>query len=192
MYRTLNEYLHDVNSYLKPLSEDDRWDIVKEIESNALELQRDRNLSLAQLTEHLGSPKELAKSYLGDAIANTRGYGIKRICRIAAFYSLAGLTGMIVLPVTGILSVSFLFCAIVVPLAGLVKWLAAMLGFDLPFIMFQIGNYAAAPFPAFLLSLISAVIFWVVGKWFWRLTVRYVNTVTERSKKYSMPDKTER
>lgn len=183
MYGDMKEYLRDVERYLKPLSADDRQDIVKEIESNAIELQRDRNLSFSELLERLGTPKDLARAYLGDMIANEQGHGIRKVCQIIAFYTVAGLAGMIILPFTGLLSVTLFVCSIIVPLAGIVKWVGALCGYDIPNIMVQIGDYLATPFQTFLFSIVSAVICWILGKVLWKIMIAYIKGVVAKSPK---------
>ena len=69
MNATLEWYLNTIDRYLKPLPILERVDIVKEIKGSILEMENE-NLSTEQILERLGSPKELAKAYLGDLISN--------------------------------------------------------------------------------------------------------------------------
>ena len=67
MEKTLDNYLEKIDKFLKPMAVSERVDIVKEIQSEMLELQQN-GISPAQIIERLGSPKELAKAYLGETI----------------------------------------------------------------------------------------------------------------------------
>ena len=68
MEKRLDDYLERIEKYLKPLPLSERMDIVKEIKSDMLDLQRDGK-TVDEIIERLGSPKELAKAYLGNLIA---------------------------------------------------------------------------------------------------------------------------
>ena len=99
MEKILNDYLARVERYLKPLSASDRVDIVKEIKSEMLELLG-AGVAPEQIVERLGDAKTLARAYLSDNVAKAHGW--RRVSALIAFYSLAGLGGICVLPVTSI------------------------------------------------------------------------------------------
>ena len=88
--KSLNEYLEKIEKYLKPLIVSERVDIVKEIKSEMLELQAS-GTSTEQIIERLGNPKELARAYLGEAVAKNNGFNWRRLSAVIAFYSLAGI-----------------------------------------------------------------------------------------------------
>ena len=67
MEKSLNEYLEKIEKNLKPLPASERVDIVQEIKSEMLELQA-AGKSEAEILQRLGTPRELAKAYLGDLI----------------------------------------------------------------------------------------------------------------------------
>lgn len=83
----------------------ERVDIVKEIKSEMLELQNN-GISTEQIIDRLGNPKELAKAYLGEAIAKNSGFNWCRLSAVIAFYSLAGIGDMFVLPITSICGIA--------------------------------------------------------------------------------------
>ena len=76
--KSLNEYLEKIEKYLKPLIVSERVDIVKEIKSEMLELQAS-GTSTEQIIERLGNPKELARAYLGEAVAKNNGFNWRRL-----------------------------------------------------------------------------------------------------------------
>jgi hypothetical protein len=94
-----------------------------------------------------------------------------------------GLTGMFFLPVTGITAVTFFLCAILVPIAGTVKWIVSLFGVDIPLVMIQLGSFIANPFQTFVISLLLAVPFWLLGKFLWKITVACIKTVSNQKEK---------
>lgn len=120
MNTAFEKYLNTVDKCLKPLPASERVDIVKEIKSSILEMERE-NLSTEQILERLGKPKELARAYLGDLISKEKGFSWKRILLICAFYSVVGFSGLVVIPCLGIIAPVFLVCGAVTPLLGAVK-----------------------------------------------------------------------
>lgn len=119
MEKLLNDYLARVERYLKPLSASDRVDIVKEIKSEMLELLG-TGVAPEQIVERLGDAKTLARAYLSDNVAKAHGW--RRVSALIAFYSLAGLGGICVLPVTSICAAAFLFSGAVCPWPGSSSW----------------------------------------------------------------------
>ncbi len=186
MYDNMKEYLCDVEKYLKPLSAEDRLDIIKEIESSAVELQKDKNLSFSELLERLGTPKELARAYLGNMIANDEEKGLGKICQLVAFYTVTSLAGMFIIPFTSIASVTFFACAIILPFAGIIKWGGSLLGYDIANIMVQFGTFIATPFQVFVVSIVLAVISWILGKVLWKLMICYIKGVAVKAQKIKL------
>lgn len=132
MEKILNDYLEKIEKYLKPLPVSERVDIVKEIKSEILELQGDGKTS-EEIIERLGNPKELAKAYLGDLIAKSSSFSWNRMLAICAYYSLASLSGLIVIPVLAICAPVFIVCAIATPILGAVKLIDALLNLGIPY-----------------------------------------------------------
>ena len=122
--------------------------------------------------ERLGDAKTLARAYLSDNVAKAHGW--RRVSALIAFYSLAGLGGICVLPVTSICAAAFLFSGAVCPLAGIVKLVGMLLGFNMDWIGFQFGSYSVGPFATFLLSILLGAILFFAGWLCWKLTVYLV------------------
>ncbi len=180
MDKILENYLEKTDKYLKPMPAGERADIIKEIKSQMLQLETEKHLTPAQITERLGSPKELAKAYLGGSIAKDSSFSLRKLCCIAAFAGLAG-GSIFVLPFTSILSAALLVSAVIAPVCGLIKLIGFLAGLDIPFIMFQFGSYTAPPLVVFPLSLVFGILFFLAGKGLWKLTIQYVRALS-RSK----------
>lgn len=180
MEQQLNAYLEKVEKYLKPMPVSERIDIVQEIKSEMLELQGEGN-SVEEILDRLGDARELAKAYLEQVITGSRPTpcpGWRKLCALTAFYSLAGMGGMFVLPFTSVLGVGLMFCGILAPIAGLVKFLGCLLGFEVPWIQFSIetGSFSFRGDTLWVLpvSIFMGCVLFLGGKLLWALTLRLV------------------
>ena len=182
MDRVLENYLEQIDRHLRPMPASERVDVVKEIKSELLELEA-RGLTPEEITGRLGGTKELAAAYLGDAISKNPRFSWRQLGRVAAFYSLAGLGGIFVLPVTSLLALGFILGGAFAPVAGLVKFLGSLFGVDLPWIMFQFGSWTAPPGLAFVLSIITGALLLAAGRGLWRVTVGFVRMIGNRRRK---------
>ena len=157
MEKILNDYLEKIEKYLKPLPVSERVDIVKEIKSEILELQGDGKTS-KEIIERLGNPKELAKAYLGDLIAKSSSFSWNRVLAICAYYSLASLSGLIVIPVLAICAPVFIVCAIATPILGAVKLIDALLNLGIPYASYIGISGIENPAIVFVLSIVMGVV----------------------------------
>lgn len=182
MDKTLNDYLERVEKYLKPMAVSERVDIVKEIKSEMLELQNEGKTP-QEILERLGNAKELARAYLGESIAKGRGFSWRRLSAVIAFYSMAGAVGVCVLPVTSICAAAFLLSGALCPLAGVVKFVGALLGFEMPYIGIQLGSYSAGPGLVLVLSVVMGAVVMAAGWLLWKLTVWMIRSMALGHKK---------
>lgn len=181
MDRMLENYLEQVDRCLRPMPASERVDIVKEIKSELLELEA-QGLRAEEIAARLGAPRDLAAAYLGDAIARSPRFSWRQLGNVAAFYSLAGVGGIFVLPVTSLLALGLMLAGALAPVAGLVKFLGSLVGIDMPWIMFQFGSWTAPPAAAFGLSVVSGALLLAAGWGCWRLTVGFVRMISRKRK----------
>lgn len=179
MDKLLEDYLEKIDKYLRPMAASERVDIVKEIKSELLELEA-RGLTPEEIVARLGAPRDLAAAYLSDAIVKNPRFSWRRLGAVAAFYSMAGLGGIFVLPVTSLLALGFLLGGALAPVAGLVKFLGAVAGIDMPWVMFQFGSWTAPPAMAFGLSVITGGLLLLAGLGLWKITVAFVRMIGEK------------
>ena len=172
----MEKYLGEVDRRLRRLPVAERVDIVNELKSEIAELASD-GLTPEQITARLGSAKELAAGYLGDAIAKSPPFSWRKLGLVAAFYSYAGLGGIIILPVTGICAVAFLICGAVCPIIGAVKLIFELAGNPLPWVMFQVGGWTAGPWLGFVLACVVGIALILLGLLCWKATVAFVKSV---------------
>lgn len=182
MEKTLNDYLEQIDKYLKPLAVSERVDIIKEMQSEMLELQHN-GISPAQIIERLGNPKKLAKAYLGESISKNSHFSWRKLSAVIAFYSLAGLSGMLILPFTSICGITFMFTAILCPILGIIKFVAYLLGQELPQIGIQINSYAFSAAAFLPISFIIGILLFFIGWFFWKLTILTIKTMSSGKKK---------
>ena len=185
MEKILNDYLEKIEKYLKPPPVSERVDIVKEIKSEILELQSDGK-SAAQIIDRLGDPKELAKAYLGDLIAKDNSSSWNRVLAICAYYSLASLSGLIVIPVLAICAPVFALCGIACPILGGINLVDSLLNLGIPFAD-SIGVYGIEnPALVFILCLIVGVLCIFIGWGCWKLLVHYIKVVSKTRERLSI------
>ena len=101
MDKALEQYLNTVDRKLRPLPASERADIVREIKSAMQDMAAD-GLPPEGILDRLDRPDALARAYLSDLLDKPERGGWRRLLTILAFYSLAGLSGMVVIPVLSI------------------------------------------------------------------------------------------
>ena len=182
METALETYLEQIDRRLRPMPASERVDIVREIKSELLELES-AGLSPEEITKRLGSPKELAAAYLGGVITKNPRFSWRRLRSVAAFYSLAGLGGMIVLPAASITAVVFLICGAALPAVGLLSLLASMVGIQVPWAMVQVGSWTAPPALAFPISVATGALLLLAGRGLWKAAIGFVKMVGDKRRK---------
>ncbi len=188
MEKILNDYLEKIERYLKPLPASERVDIVKEIKSEILELQGDGKTA-EEIVERLGNPKELAKAYLEDLIAKSSSFGWNRVLAICAYYSLASLSGLVVIPVLAICAPVFIICGVVSPVFMAIKVVDYMFHLGLPYVdsmgVFT-GIVELNPIAEFACSLVIGILLYLAGRGCWKLLVCYIKGVGKAKRHLSV------
>ena len=177
MEKQLNSYLEQVEKYLKPLPVSERVDIVQEIKSEMQELQAAGHTP-EQILARLGEPKEMARAYLGDLIAQGSGFSMGRVLALCAFYSVTGLSGLVVIPTLGICAPAFLLCGVVTPLLGAVKAVDVALGLHIPYVQYIGIAGVQNPVLVFVLCILAGIALFALGYGCWKLLVGYVKSVS--------------
>lgn len=177
MEQWMNDYLTKIERYLRPLPMGERVDIIAEIKSEILELNAAGKTN-EEILFRLGTPEELAKGYLGDSIAKSPAFSFRKLGAVAAFYSLAGAVWLFILPITSICGVSFMLCGAVAPLAGIVKAVARILGFETPWVVFQFGSYTPGPWLTLVYSVVVGALLFLAGRSLWRLTLKLIKSIS--------------
>lgn len=178
----MNDYLEKVDKYLKAMPASERIDIVKEIKSAMDELEAE-GLASEQIAERLGNPKELAQAYLGTSISNSTAFSWKKFRSVVSFYGLVGLKGMFVLPFISVLSVCLMISGILSFIGGIIKFTGYLLGYEVPFVIFQIGTFTANPILSLPISVILGCLLILLGKKLWRFTIKFIENINVKKEK---------
>lgn len=173
----LQKYLERTERLLRPLPASERQDILREIHSTIAEMQADGVLE-TEIYARLGSPKQLAREYLGACMQDHTMPWATRLLAAMAFYSAVGITGIFVLPVLTVLAAGMLLSAAIAPIAGLVKFIGFVFGFDVPYVMMQFGDYTMHPALVLPVSFAMGAAFLGAAYGLWRLLRRYVRAVS--------------
>jgi len=177
MKQWMNDYLGKIERYLRPLPVGERVDVAAEIKSEMLEL-RAAGKTQEEILARLGSPEELAQGYLGEAIVKGPRFSFRKLGAVIAFYSLAGAAWLFILPVTSLCGAGFMLGGPLAFLAGVVKFIAYVLGFEMPWVAFQFGSYTPGPVLTLVYSLIMGVLLFLAGCALWGVTVWIVKKLS--------------
>lgn len=183
MEKSLEKYLETMEKCLRPVPVSERTDIVSEIKSEMLDLQSS-GVPAESILERLGEPKDLAKAYLGDLLTKEPGWN--KVLVAAAFYSLAGLSGMFVFPLLGIIAPSFLLCGVLCPVLGAVKLANVLFRLNIPWtdnVGIQISNVTLTPVTEFVLMVLMGVALVFLGWGAWKLLKLYCKKIAAAAKR---------
>lgn len=187
MGNRLNAYLKDVERKLKPLPRTEREDILKEIESQILELSH-AGKSEAEILDRLGDSRLLAKAYLSDLIAKDTTFRPHKILALCAYYTLAGFSGIVIIPTLAICAPVFLFCSVATPLLLFAKMADHFLNLNIPYLQ-HVGLFSdlfqVHPFIEFVCSIPICILLYFLGCGCWKLLIRYVKGISAVRKRFS-------
>ena len=112
--------------------------------------------------------------------------GWNRVLAICAYYSLAGFSGLFVIPILGICSPVFILCAIATPIWGAVKRIDALLNLGIPYAGYIGISGIQNPVIVFILCIIIGVALYLVGYGCWKLLVCYIKAVSNTKQRLSL------
>ena len=182
MENRLEEYIGQVEQYLRPLSATERSDIIEEIRNHIMETHISEQKALDAVIDDLEDPRDLARAYGGEAVANHSSFNLRGVFRVLSFYSLNGLSGMVVIPSLAVTAGALYFSACVVLAGGVVKWGAALMGIDMPYIRFDIGGLPDIMILPIAL-LVSAGLY-LIGRKLWKVLRRYLRGMSDKHLKF--------
>lgn len=114
MNQEVEKYLQEVSRGLLHMSKEEKEEILLEIESH-IYTATEKNESPSQVLARLGPPVTLAKAYSFDYAVQYQQLKPVDVFSNFAFWGLAGLSGIIVVPVLCILAFTFFMVAMVIP-----------------------------------------------------------------------------
>ncbi|MCI8671537.1 MAG: helix-turn-helix transcriptional regulator [Bacilli bacterium] len=104
-------------------------------------------------------------------------YSNKLVIKSILFYLGTFFSGIIIIPILGIIAPTFIICSIIVPLVGLIKVLSYLFKFELAFVIFEIGSVEINPFISLALSIIMGLTMYFLGKEMWKLLMKYLKYI---------------
>jgi transcriptional regulator with XRE-family HTH domain len=104
-------------------------------------------------------------------------YSNKLVIKSILFYLGTFFSGIIIIPILGIIAPTFIICSIIVPLIGLIKVLSYLFKFELAFVIFEIGSVEINPFISLALSIIMGLTMYFLGKEMWKLLMKYLKYI---------------
>ncbi len=189
MEKILTEYLEKMEKHLKPIAVAERSDIIREIKSEMQELQRAR-IPAEQIIERLGSPKDLAKSYLGGLLSKESGFSWNRLLAVCAFYSLVGFSGLFIIPCLAIIAPVFIACGVAVPILAAIKMADYIFNLGLPYmenIHVVLGGIEELnPVVEFIISCLAGILLYWAGRGAWKLLLSYCKKVSRAKSSLSI------
>ncbi len=180
----LERYLEIVYRNLRPLAISERTDIINEIKSHIQENQIKQQMDVNTMLENLGDPVKLGKAYAGESITKNTQFNFSNIIRIILFYSLTGFSGIFVVLFLSILSVALYICAFITAIAGAIKTVGTLAGMDVPFVQIDFGFWQPHGLLALPISLLFAILFYLLSKKLWRFLRGYLAAVTEKHQNF--------
>ena len=96
---------------------------------------------------------------------------------------------MFVIPVLVIVAPTFILCGVASAVLGIIKLVDYLLHLNIPYvdyIGFQFGNTALSPIPVFILSLITGIILFLLGRGAWKLLVLCQEKVQIKYNQFSL------
>lgn len=182
MEKILDEYLEKTGKYLKPINVSERDDIIREIRSEMQELQNN-GVSAEQIIERLGNPEELAKAYLGDLLSKESKFNWNRFLVVCAFYGLAGLSGMFVIPCLSIIAPAFILSGVAAPVLGAIKMVDYIFDLNIPYVenirIVLGGIIELNPVLEFICAFIIGILLYQAGRGAWKLLVLYCRKISK-------------
>jgi len=168
---TLEEYLSQVDRYLKHISVSEKVDILNELKNSFYERKKSGQSEEAIIAE-MESPKALALSYLGESVVRDDRFSWKNFMLAFGFYSYASLAWVAIIPTLAVLAVSFFLSSGVSVLAGVLGLIKGAI--HIPFLedfRFIVFMYELKGLPALLVGLLLAMAFLAIGILCWKGTV---------------------
>lgn len=90
---------------------------------------------------------------------------------------------MFVIPILGIIAPMFLLCGAIAPVAGLIKFIGSLFGYDVPYVVAQFGSMTLSPVFTFLYSVVRGGILVLSGRGAWKLLLHYIRMVGKTKEK---------
>lgn len=181
MNQEIEKYLQEVSRGLFNISKEDKEEILLEIKSHIHEAT-EIGENAGQVLARLGPPVTLAKAYSFDHAVKYQQLKPFDVLSNFAFYGLAGLSGIIVVPSLCILALTCLMVAFVIPGTAITNLVGLT---NVP--MFVWGEASVPPgILPLVLGIIVGAIFILLTWLCWGGLKKYVKTVSEKYRNFKL------
>ncbi len=170
MESRVNEYLDKVSANLC-LPECDKSDVIGEIRNHIHEAVNSRE-PLESVLAKLGEPRKLAKSYSDSYHLSNDQFRLTDILGSIAFYSSVALSGVFVVTVLPVISVSFVLTSIFVLGVAVTNFIGLT---NLPF---NLGFTPVTGVPQILLAVLVSAVLLFVARYSWIGLKKYLKSVS--------------
>ncbi len=181
MDKILEKYLADIQKYLGAMPTSEKIDIISELKSQIIEMQSEKAMTSEQIIKHLGSPKILASSYLGENIVKDDRFTLKKLMQIVSYWGLTSFGILVVIPCLAIISIVFVGCGIFVPLAAIFYLITSFFGYKVPFVQFRYFGETLSPVSSFFISIAMSVVLVAVAIICWKGMMSYIRAVNRKA-----------
>lgn len=168
--KVMNDYLEVVRRNLKYLTLSEKTDIINEIKSHIQEAQMNQGVDINSILQSLGDPTELGKAYAGKTIASITNFNLRNFMRILLYYGATSIGGMVLSVLAGSLYIS----SFLVILGGVAKTFGTLLGYEMNFIAFKVGNWTIPDILTFPVSIPFAIFLYYCSKGAWKAFKSYL------------------
>ncbi len=184
MKSKLELYINSIEKNLKKLPENEKTDIINELNSYITELKTKDNLCDDDIINKLGSPNELSANYINSYLIKNNSFNLRKVLLIISYISMVSVGSVFVIPTGLILSITLFFSSVVSVLAGIAELIASFFNYDIPFIKFEIGILSSNQVALSLLSILFGVILFFLGILAWKGVFLYIKSMSKVRKKY--------
>ncbi|MBL1229385.1 DUF1700 domain-containing protein [Enterococcus sp. BWB1-3] len=175
-------YLQQLNNYLKKMDQQERMDILEEVESHIFEAVSN-GAEIDIVLKTLGSPKALADSYIDEAFLKEGSFNLSNLMKLIKFYFVTGFSGMFIVSCVGIISITFYFCSFIVVAAGVIKMIGLFFGYSLPIVVMNFGFWQAPDFMALPVCLLVGLLLYISSKKMWNWLKGYLLSISVAHRK---------
>lgn len=181
MNNEAEKYLQEVNNGLSNVPKQDREDILLEIKNHIYEATQ-KGDAVDQVIYRLGPPIKLAKAYSFGYNVEHKKLKISDVLNSFAFYGLAGLSGIFVVPALSIMAITFLMCSVFLPGLAITNFIGIT---NIPMLVF--GDNSIPPgILQLALSILIGVLFIWLTLLCWRGLKKYIKKVSEKYRKLKL------
>lgn len=182
MEKETQTYLRSLEDNLGYLTIEERQEITNEVKSHIYEATTN-GAELKEVLSALGSPKKLAKSYVGEAILKNNKFNLKNQITLFRFYLVTGFSGMIVVPFVSILSITLYMSSILVFIGGVAKFIGNLLGYQVPINMFDFQGFQMPNMIMLPLAIVSSILLYIASKKLWSWLKKYLQKISVSHRK---------